>query len=56
MQRDTIFTEYPNSICIVSEYRYFNALQRLVYMISLRVSATNLANTNRIENPRGFRK
>jgi len=23
-------------------------------MISLRVSATNLANTNRIENPRGF--
>jgi hypothetical protein len=23
-------------------------------MISLRVSATKLANTNRIENPRGF--
>jgi hypothetical protein len=23
-------------------------------MISLRVSATNLANTNLIENPRGF--
>ena len=23
-------------------------------MISLRISATNLGNTNRIENPRGF--
>ena len=41
----------PRNIMNIS---FFILLPTVLCMISLRVSATNLANTNQIENPRGF--
>jgi len=54
MQIYSIELNYPKHICILSVYFCLKLATTCLCMISLRVSATKLANTNQIENPRGF--